>query len=207
MTRSVRVSQVVPNVPFMVAWSGEEKSRPKVVYGPGGRGVAYANEEPGDRDSRGVLWRREKVAYGRGRPLFARLHTGRQRYAMERLLCNVCAQPADRDGDGVLWMLVNDRDDSGGWGQWPTGAGVTEPPICRGCAEVAKRLCPELRRQGHVLVRVSDMPIAGVNGTVYRPGADRPVPVTNQLLPYAADLRWVVAAHLVRELRDPLIVD
>lgn len=45
---------------------------------------------------------------------------------MQRLLCNVCAQPADRSDDGVLWLLRDFRDD---WPNWPQGMGAVEPPV------------------------------------------------------------------------------
>ncbi|WP_197288793.1 hypothetical protein [Nocardia sp. NRRL S-836] len=135
---------------------------------------------------------------GTGRPEFGRVHPLRQRRAMRRLLCQVCAAPADRDDSGVLWLL---RDFRGDWARWPDGMGCVEPPVCAPCVPVSLRLCPALRR-GAVAVRVQDCPIAGVRGVVYREDFSGLVAVEEAVLPYDdPDVRWLVASALVRELR------
>jgi hypothetical protein len=89
-----------PLVPYVTAWSSERSARPHVITRGGG--IGYADESPFDRDSDGVLWAREGVSPGRGKPEFGRVHLWRQRRAMRRLLCQVCGRDADRDADGVL---------------------------------------------------------------------------------------------------------
>ena len=68
-------------------------------------GIAFADETAADRDSDGILWTRITSQPGCGRPQFAVIHSLRQRRAMRRLLCQVCGQPADRNPEGVLWLL------------------------------------------------------------------------------------------------------
>lgn len=196
-------SELAPYVPYITAWSAEQKKRRKVVARSAGTGIAFADERPGDRDRRGFLWDRYRLAYGKGRPVFGTVHSGRQRHAMDKLLCQVCAQPADRDSDGVLWILRDHRDE---WAGWPNGMGVTEPPICAECAEVSRHRCPALRR-GHVLVRAATMPISGVHGAHYAPTPDGPTAVGVGPVAFDTDMRWVLAAHLIREFKDATVLN
>lgn len=131
-----------PLVPYINAWSEEEDPPGKVIEIPG-RGLVYADELVTDRDDRGVLWFRTISRPRQGRPNFQRVHPLRQRRAMRRLLCQVCAEPADMTEDGVLWLLKDQRT---GWPGWPKGMGVTEPPVCLSCVPVAARQCPALRK-------------------------------------------------------------
>ncbi|OLR90393.1 hypothetical protein [Actinokineospora bangkokensis] len=189
----------MPQVPYITTWSGEESKRQRVVDRKAGPGIAFVDERPQDRDSRGLLWTRQKRAYGRGRPLFGQVHSPRQRHAMDKLLCQVCAHPADRDPDGgVLWMLRDHRND---WPDWPNGMAVTEPPICRNCVKVSAQRCPAMRK-GHALIRAWAMPIAGVRGNLYRPTENGPVLIGPQVVWFGADLRWVLGMHLVREFTE-----
>jgi hypothetical protein len=91
-------------VPYVTEWSEEQKP-PFVVVERPGMGIAYADESLVDRDSNGVLWFRMASRPGIGRPVFGKVHPLRQRRAMRRLLCQVCAGPADRTDDGVLWLM------------------------------------------------------------------------------------------------------
>ncbi|GAA1307470.1 hypothetical protein GCM10009634_70550 [Saccharothrix xinjiangensis] len=188
-------------VPYIAMWSGETtEEEPRLVVLPSRTGIGYADEILGDRDSRGVLWDRATLDPGHGTPRFAQIHVHRQRRAMRKLLCQVCAGPADRDDDGTLW-LIPDRTQP--WPNWPEGMAVAEPPICRPCAHLATRACPALRAEGHFVIRAREHPIHGVDGTHYRPGPHSPVPVTSQ--PVAFDdpaIRWVLASKLVRTLHD-----
>jgi len=134
--------------PYVTSWSEESVWDVPVVLGE--QGIAYADEHVMDRDQDGVLWARCPVRRGWGRPVFGEVHPLRQRRAMRRLLCQVCAGPADRTKDGVLWLLVDWRHD---WPDWPNRMGVIEPPICVPCARLSVRVCPTLRRRGAVAVR------------------------------------------------------
>ncbi|MDH6112795.1 hypothetical protein P3T36_002513 [Kitasatospora sp. MAP12-15] len=190
-------------VPYIAAWSAERFARPAVVAAPG-VGIAYRGEIPHDRDVDGVLWARMTLQRGSGRPEFGRVHPARQRRAMRRLLCQVCGGPADRTGEGVLWLLKDDRDD---WPGWPEGMAVTHPPVCLGCARAAAQLCPHLAT-GFVAVRVADSGSCGVYGTLYQPGALGPQSV-GEIITASDDprARWVLAAQMVRVLRGCTFVE
>lgn len=148
-------------------------------------------------------WQRTAVHQRVGLPEFGRVHPLRQRRAMLRLLCQVCACPADRGGNGVLWLLRDYRDD---WHGRPEGMASVEPPVCACCVEVSLKLCPALRR-GAVAVRVREFPIAGVRGAVYRKGVAAPVAAEAANLSYDDPrVRWTVASALIRELRDCTVI-
>lgn len=188
--------------PYVTTWSTEQDLPYRVVERPGD-GIGFSDETLGDRDSRGVLWHRAAVRHGVGRPEFGKVHPLRQRRAMRKLLCQVCAGPADRNNDGVLWLLRNHRDD---WPGWPDGMACTEPPVCMPCVAVSLRSCPALRR-GAAAVRVRQFDVVGVRGALYRRGPIAPLAVEAANLAYDdPDVRWLVASALIRELRDCTIV-
>lgn len=193
---------LVSYTPYITSWSEERSERATVVER--GRGVSYADESFYDRDRQGVLWLRSPVRQGVGEPEFARVHPLRQRWAMSRLRCNVCAKPADRSDEGVLWLLPDYRDD---WPGWPKGMAATEPPVCVPCARRASRMCPAMRR-GAAAVRVRQYPIAGVYGGLYQTtGTPWPKVVDYRDVPYGEPAaRWVLASRLIRELGDCTIV-
>lgn len=187
--------------PYVTAWSAEQDLPCALVERPDG-GIGYAKELLSDRDRNGVLWQQTAVRPRAGRPEFARVHPLRQRRAMEQLLCQVCGGPADQS-EGVLWLLRDYRDD---WPRWPDGMASVEPPICLPCVEVAGRMCPALQR-GAVAVRVTDCPIAGVRGVLYRQGVLTPVATNAGIFSYDDPaIRRVLASALVRELRGCVIV-
>src|SRR5262245_43809587 len=96
-------------VPYITTWS-EEKHPPYELVEIPGRGIAYRDETLADRDSNGVLWFHTPFRPGQGRPEFGKVHPARQRRTMQRLLCQVCAGPADTTEDGVLWLLKDHRE-------------------------------------------------------------------------------------------------
>ena len=136
---------------------------------------------------------------GHGRPEFGRVHPGRQRRAMLRLLCQVCGGPADRTERGVLWLL---KDDRGDWPGRPEGLAATHPPVCLPCARVSARLCPHLRG-GPVAVRVRDLRVRGVYGALYQ-GTGSRLWTTGSAIAASHDgrARWILAAQMVRVLAD-----
>jgi len=184
-------------VPYITAWT-EEKDPPVVLVERPGGGIAYRDETLADRDHNGVLWFRTPFRPGQGRPDFGRVHPVRQRRAMQRLLCQVCAGPANTTEDGVLWLLKDHRED---WPMWPNGMGVTEPPICLPCVRLSMRLCPALRKRA-VVVRAGTFIVAGVYGTLYR--ADRSLSAIGPANVSFDDpaIGWIRAVSLVRELHD-----
>jgi hypothetical protein len=190
-------------VPYIVSWTGEQRLQPSVIHRPG-RGIGYTDETLLDRDKRGVLWNRMASHPGSGRPVFNEVHALRQRRAMRRLLCQVCAQPASQTEEGVLWLLPDHRED---WPDWPEGMANTFPPLCVACARLSVRLCPFLR-PGHVAIRTGASPITAVSGGRYQMSGFRPRLVERVTVGYDDPaIRWVCAAQLVRTLHDCTIVN
>ncbi|HEV2781829.1 MAG TPA: hypothetical protein VGX25_20780 [Actinophytocola sp.] len=185
------------HVPYITTWSAELPAPTTVIERPWG--IGYLDETLGDRDEHGVLWPRMPSRPGHGRPQYGKVHPLRQRRAMRRLLCGICAGPPDRTEDGVLWLVMDYRDD---WPGWPEGMGVTEPPVCLPCARLSVRACPALRR-GYVAVRVRHSFVGGVYGVRYHRG--RAVEDTLVAFDDPA-IRWTRAAQLVRELSGCTIV-
>lgn len=188
--------------PYVTAWT-EERDPSSTVVMRRGVGIAYEDERVFDRDEHGVLWSRTPSRPGCGRPDFGRVHPLRQRHAMRLLLCQVCASPADRTDEGVLWLLKDHRAD---WLGWPNRMGVSEPPVCVPCVRLSVRLCPALRN-GAVAIRAGRYPIAGVNGALYRRNGLVPVAVGQVMVEYGDPrTRWIRAAHLIRRLSDCVTV-
>lgn len=111
----------------------------------------------------GVLWQRHTLRIGAGRPLYTVVHPLRQRRVMSQLLCQVCAQAADHNDDGTLWLLpdreVATFDES-------DGLVTRHPPLCLPCACTSVRVCPGMR-PNYVAIRAHSA-VCGVIGTVYR---------------------------------------
>ncbi|MFD7893462.1 hypothetical protein [Streptomyces sp. NPDC059743] len=169
-----------------------------------GRGIGYADERPYDRDTDGVLWTRVPSLPGKGRPEFGKVHALRQRRAMSELLCQICARPADRNAEGVLWIMGEDPDHPG---SWPADLTTTHPPLCAPCALNSVRACPHLRSQ-YAVLRVRTCTPAGVQGALYRPGYPDPVPVDATGVSFDDPLiHWVRAGQLVMRLHDYTVTD
>jgi hypothetical protein len=189
-------------VPYIVTWSAEEEARRPAHVIQTAHGIGYFDETLIDRDARGVLWSRTVSKRGVGEPQYARVHSMRQRRAMRRLLCHVCAGPADQNEMGTLWLLHDHSDD---WPNWPEGMGNTHPPLCLRCARIAVKSCPWLR-SSFVAVRANST-VAGVHGELYKPGYLLPDFVKFVSVDFEnPSIRWVRAGHLVRRLNNCTIV-
>ncbi|MGZ3144449.1 hypothetical protein ACVDFE_21145 [Lentzea chajnantorensis] len=198
MTKTDQRSLTV--APHVTSWSAEQNLQCSVVVRPDRHGVGHVNELPGDRDEHGVLWMKVAERHGAGKPDFARVHPARQRRAMKELRCQVCAEPADRTSDGVLWLMRDHRETEGP--DWPEDMASVEPPICVPCTEISLQRCPALRR-GAVAVRVREYSVMGVRGTLYRPGVFAPQPIKIEHLVYGdPTTSWMVAASSFRVLQD-----
>lgn len=197
-TTPINYSALTPYTPYITQWSAEQKPSCQLIERLG-RGIGYLDETLYDRDDHGVLWDRTPHRPGTGQPMFAVVHPLRQRRAMHRLLCNVCAGPADQTDDGTLWLVRDYRND---WPGWPNRMGVTEPPVCAPCVRVATRLCPSLRK-GAVAIRARHKPIVGVRGLLYRSNGRTPVAIGHETITYGDPrVRWIQARYLIRELLD-----
>jgi hypothetical protein len=192
-------------VPYIAEWS-IEKPLPTELVQHGRLGIGYADEMPTDRDRDGVLWTRMVSQPGQGKPLYWRLHPLRQRRAMRRLLCQVCAGPTEYTNQGHLWLLV---DQPKKWLDWPEDVVNPFPPVCLRCARLSVRLCPPLRR-GFVAVRAHSTP-HGVIGVLFREGISAPVVSRNDdgaAIAYTDPaIRWTQAMQLTRTLHGSTIVD
>jgi hypothetical protein len=185
-------------VPYVGAWTGETLLPAQVVQHA--RGIGYADETLADRDESGVLWLRMASRIGTGRPIFTQLHPLRQRRAMRRLLCQVCAGPADRTEQGVLWLVPGPAD--------PEGMATVQPPLCLPCARVSVRMCPALRHD-HVAVR-AHAPLCGVTGLRYQRGRREPQPIDEptEVFDYRDPrIAWMQAIQLARSLDRCVPVD
>lgn len=198
-------------VPYVAAWSAERESdvasgdlvlRTEVFTGA--VQLRYRDEQAADRDRHGILWHRVAWAPGQGRALFADVHTTRQRHAMSRARCQVCARPAE------IWMtpalLWNEHlAEHGPDAPYPTN----DPPVCRSCATLAAAHCPELGR-GHLYLAPHTWAITGVRGQIANPAGggfahpsvlDLPTATTT---PDRTALRLMLAKGLVATLYNPI---
>jgi hypothetical protein len=191
-------------VPYIGSWTGEELRPTTVIQRSGG--IGYADETLLDRDERGVLWTRVAGRVGVGKPLFTKLHSVRQRRAMQRLLCQVCAQPADRTEHGELWLVPDTE--IGRSADWPDGMATIHPPLCRPCARVSVRMCPALRPR-FVAIRARSR-VCGVSGVVFGPGQRFPRPLDDdddEIIQFGdPTIRWVQAT-LARNLYQCALID
>jgi hypothetical protein len=123
---------------------------------------------------------------------------------MRLLLCQVCGRPADRNADGVLWLLPDYYQEAEGW---PENYDLAEPPVCLACVPIATRLCPALRK-GFLGIRARHAPISGVRGLVYQPARPAPILLRDYLVRYDnPTIRWTLADQLLRTLQDCTPVD
>ncbi|SCE19919.1 hypothetical protein GA0115261_1037118 [Streptomyces sp. OspMP-M43] len=169
--------------------------------------IAYMKPRPGERDAHGNLWGRMKRVPG-GRVLFESVDPARQRECMERLLCQVCARPAER-ADGTLFIE---------W-QHPSEPPMRldklktdMPPLCPTCVPVSLRHCPFLRHdQSAVVLRVRKSVPCGVAGTVYRADLelDRWIPSAHDAYSSYTKPRYpgMIAVRMFRRLRGVTVVD
>ncbi|CAM5236372.1 hypothetical protein [Streptomyces griseomycini] len=194
-----------PLIPFVIQREGEEAAPDNLRLAPLGKGryrLCYADEDPRDRDLRGVLWARcsfgpvDDLGQPTGRPQWRMMHPLRQRGTMQAMRCQVCAERA-RTPLGYIFLAGPDTVD-------PDDSMVltNQPPVCARHARPAAELCPHLTRDPVVLLAQS-APLYGVNGVGYGASADGvlvvqrpegPIPYGHPLLP------TVLASQMVRRL-------
>ncbi|KPI12824.1 hypothetical protein OV450_0170 [Actinobacteria bacterium OV450] len=148
-------------VPHMTAWDHEQAPQLELRWRRGR--LCLADETPADRDDRGILWARHTDAQGVGRPVFGRVHGGRQRRAMAALDCQVCGRGARPEADG-RWTWLVDLAEAADIGRYRAPSTTTSyPPICRPCLELATDRCPALRN-GFAVLKVRRTSPYGVRG-------------------------------------------
>ncbi|MEV0301342.1 hypothetical protein [Streptomyces prasinus] len=197
-------------VPYITQRHGEDAAPDNLVitrHSSSPR-LYYADEDPRDRDPRGVLWARCEWnpvdAGGRitGEPQWKLMHPHRQMVCMQTLTCQVCARPARTPLGFIFFAGPRDHD--------PAQAGVltNQPPVCRKHARAAAKLCPHLEDDPMVFLTRS-APLYGVHGTLY--GRDqREVKVIakpDAPLPYGhPNIGTFLASQLVRRLQSFTVV-
>ncbi|KES02971.1 hypothetical protein BU52_32995 [Streptomyces toyocaensis] len=193
-------------VPFVIQREGEDAAPDNLLLtpigGPGRYRLSYADEDPRDRDLRGVLWARCSFGavddFGKptGKPQWRMMHPLRQRGTMQAMRCQVCAGRA-RTPLGYIFLAGPDTVD-------PDDLGIltNQPPVCARHARTAADLCPHLTPDPMVLLAQS-APLYGVNGVGYGYGCqgvqvmERPAGP----IPYGHPLmRTVLASQMVRRL-------
>ncbi|GIH27603.1 hypothetical protein Aph01nite_59130 [Acrocarpospora phusangensis] len=154
-------------VPYVIAYSGELRTDP-IWFGKDryGRRLRYMREARGDWNEYGAL--RARVGQRRnGQPLWRKLNTARQWRCMEKLLCQVCGQPATCEDGRIPWILTDRvvRDDDRDPGVKFTSA----PPTCLACIPEARELCPQLHGSFSAY-SVGGVGYHGVLADMYEPG-------------------------------------
>lgn len=187
-------------VPYVQLWSHERGITPRLERRNGREGpfLAFADEGPHDRDSWGALWARYTLAHGKGTADFTSLHPLRQRRAVTRGLCQVCAaEPPPNELEAPPLFLLQ----SAGGRPIRDGELTHAAPVCEPCAEKALRDCPPLRR-GAVAARVRYPMAWGVAGILYDLNTLRPlskdrvdVSYTTPLIKSVLAYRAVVSLH------------
>jgi hypothetical protein len=186
---------------------GDDQLRFAVDHDGGLSHVAFVDEQPGDRDADGVLWIRVTPTSGSSTAEMGKVHARRQRECMLTPACQVCSAPLP--AGAVPWVLpltemTRLRPD--GTLRTPT------PPTCLDCAEVSRRLCPLLRRDGSRLYLVRAHRPWGVIGAE-RGGAASVAALLGtarpQWIPYADTARTgrTIAEQMILELASLEHVD
>lgn len=144
-------------VPWITRWSGEVDDTPMAVsYDEHG---IYLNYRDGreNREASGVLWKREGI--GRhGEPQYSQVNTYRQRAAMDKRLCQVCGSKINERP--IRWLLAKQAFNPIEEGK----AATFSPPTCSSCIPLALELCPYLKREGWMIVKVLEYKPWGVYG-------------------------------------------
>lgn len=195
-------------VPYVTLWSGERHISLTDLWLHNG-GLRYANEGPWDRDARRGLRERWEGGYGDGEPLWRSVHSERQRTAMEHLLCQVCAHPADRTNKGTLFLVPGSATAS-----HLEETRTSQPPLCLPHALIARTQCPRLRRS-HTALRARKTSLWGLHGIAYvtrprpahRPTNSLAVDQTCSVAYGTPELTYVLGSQLIRELRRVTVVD
>ncbi|MFD3504473.1 hypothetical protein [Streptomyces sp. NPDC058678] len=210
--RSVRSTSERGLIPFITQREGEEAAPDNLVilqHAPGRHRLHYGDEDPRDRDVRGVLWARcafnsvDERGMPTGSPLWKLMHPYRQMMCMQTLRCQVCTQPA-RTRAGLIFLAgPHDHD--------PTQPVIltNQPPVCAKHARAAAALCPHLERQPVVYLAAS-APLCGVTGTLYGLSGQgvHVIAQPDHPLPYGhPNLATFLASQMIRRLSSFRVVD
>jgi hypothetical protein len=182
-------------VPFIAAWSAEVVPLPRVLVTPAGIRLEGHPPDPSWR----VTWKPWLDVQGQGEPYFDKVHVSRQRYVMQRMLCQVCARPVERNEHGWPWLLEDHRGEPG----WPEREVTTHPPVCPECQPVSNVQCTP-NRGNFVSVRARRILIDGVYGELYESGRQ---PLKTVLFAGDGRLRWMLGGQVAATLTGVTVVD
>ncbi|MGV9251448.1 hypothetical protein [Streptomyces sp. NPDC003697] len=198
-------------VPFITMREGEESAPDNLLILPSGghERLRYADEDPRDRDLRGVLWARcsfnpvDERNMPTGKPRWKDMHPYRQMVTMQAMRCQVCAERA-RTPLGFIF-LAGPKD----LNPEKTTVLTNQPPVCARHVRAAAKLCPHLEEVPTVFLAQS-APLHGVTGVLYGIG-DQGVQVVARPeapMPYGnSKLRTFLASQLVRRLGSFRVLD
>ncbi|MER6113207.1 hypothetical protein [Streptomyces hirsutus] len=211
-TRKNNVRTEPSLIPFVIQREGEDAAPVNLrlaPIGPGRYQLQYADEDPRDRDLRGVLWGRcsfnpvDEREMPTGKPQWRLMHPFRQRMTMQAMRCQVCAEPA-RTPLGYIFLAGPGAVDAE---QVPVL--TAQPPVCARHVRASAELCPHLDGRPMVFLAQS-APLYGVHGVIYGYGGlgvkvmahpDAPLPYGHPNLP------TFLASQLVRRLSSFRLVD
>ncbi|MGW7650192.1 hypothetical protein [Streptomyces bobili] len=192
-------------VPFITQREGEDAAPDNLILLPHTDGrlhLHYLDEDPRDRDLRGVLWARcsfnplDGQGQPTGAPQWKLMHPYRQMMTMQSLRCQICTNPA-RTPLGLIFLAGPDHHTG------ETAEVLTnQPPVCARHLRTAARLCPHLDGDPTVFLAQS-APLYGTTGTLYGLGADgvQPVAQPGPPLPYGhPDTGCFLASQQIRRL-------
>jgi hypothetical protein len=169
--------------------------------------LAYKRRRPGDRDHHGNLWTRLEKIPGDSNVIFHSMHSDRQRECMEKMLCQVCAGPADHNHQG--WLFIDWRRENSP-STWPEHAitPTPTPPLCADHARASELLCPYLRQGEYAVLRVRKPHLYGVAGGIYRRTEEGWISSEHDVLSAYSKPRLpgMLAVRLYRELRGVTVV-
>lgn len=200
-------------VPYVIQRLGEEAAPDNLVVRrtvPGRSRLHYLDEDPRDRDPRGVLYARvgwnplDADGMPTGEPLWKFMHPHRQMMTMQTLRCQVCTQPA-RTKIGFIF-LAGPRDED------PTRPQIltNQPPVCARHVRTVAALCPHMEKQPMVFLARS-APLYGVSGVLYgrlARGGLHVVARPDVAVPYGnLDLATFLASQMIRRLSSFRVVD
>lgn len=180
-------------VPWVTRWSGERIDTPLQVSLS--RDGVHLNYEDGQEtyDGHGVLWKREGLTRA-GEPEYSQMNTYRQRACMSRRKCQVCG--AKINERPIRWLVSRAQFQE---------ALTMSPPTCSSCIPLALELCPHLKSNPYLILKVLDYEPWGVYGEAvtidYETGKGRDL--RGVYVPYAdppIDLTAVVAFQQVVQL-------
>ncbi|KAB8186825.1 hypothetical protein FH608_045870 [Nonomuraea phyllanthi] len=210
-------------VPYTIAYANEMVTDPLGFEVLGGKlRLTYRPSKPGDwvkgpaapSWDLGILRARvrdllsDKPAQ-RGPERMRKLNTRRQWRCMDKLLCQVCGEPATDPDTGLIpWLLAHTVFEATSEQSGRTNA----PPTCWSCIPKALEQCPMLAVHP-ILCTVASISPAGVLADIYQPGsAHQPVLMDHNVFvpwewreyhPGALAVAQVVELHGMRPVGGP----